>query len=385
MPTTKKQKAVTALNEALHQSDKNYQRPQMQTYMTAPEWRNVDMASEFAHFSEEKKPFYLFPYFSQTFLFWKILINSVKAAHQEGTPGKEILLSEFFMMDVFIGAFTTVEYLAKGILSLPAKALAYITGHKENKSDTQKKFTEFFKQYAEFIHHTPFYDYQYTHWVPILWSTFYHSSNKTLDDFFSLLYYSIELPLKGLVATPVAWIYNSEANQAHETIDVLLSYKKTQGDETRNTKDITEKLTHAFDDIKVKHAKAPLSSSNVLPPLSSFMKSRYSFIKTTLPRYEPLMTSLKCLHQEGFTVEKVAGQEKIQLKCQIRTKEKNTQILSPTLSKAFKNASVLYHYSNSVDPTLRFVMLEVATNQLNDVMVQIEANEATDLLLIHDF
>ena len=216
---------MTELNENLAKHGSSYQRTQMQTYMTAPVWRNVDMADEFAAFLESHIPFYLFLYFSQMIDFWKILGNSVRSARQQNCSWRDIFFFRYFIMDVFIGCFTSIEYLVKGIISLPIKTLATLFGHNINTTDTQLKLAEVFRDYANFIHHTPFYDYAYSHWVGELGSTFWNSSNKSLDDLFNVVYYTFELPIRGLIWTSISWIYNSDANQAYETIDVLFTYK----------------------------------------------------------------------------------------------------------------------------------------------------------------
>ena len=48
-------KTSNLLNQNLAEQGKSYHRAQMQTYMTGPEWINVDMADEFGQFVETKK------------------------------------------------------------------------------------------------------------------------------------------------------------------------------------------------------------------------------------------------------------------------------------------------------------------------------------------
>ena len=371
------------INEALATQESGYKRSIMQTYMTAPEWRNVDMAGELAKFAASNRPFYQFPYFSQIIDFWKIVANSFKAARQNGSSWKELLLSDYFVMDVFVGTFTTVEYGFKGLFSLPAKAFSWLVGHRENKTDVQQKLSEVFRDYADFIHHTPFYDYKYTHWVKELWSTFFNSSNKSLDDFLSLLYYSCELPMRGLIAAPVSWFYNSEGNQTVQTIDVLLSHEKQ--DDTA----ITDAANQALHQTANKHSDVPqgelidLSKIDETQQTTSAADESYSFIAARLPKYEPLMTAIADLKQHGFKVERIAGQDHVQLKCKVENTEQVEEMLADL--QKWLGVSVLYHYQNHIEPNVHFVMLNVLTEQLNQVMEQINQKQDINLSLIHDF
>lgn len=387
-------KSINLLNQKLAEQDKSYQRAQMQTYMTGPEWRNVDMADEFAQFVETNKPFYQFPYFSQMFDFWKIVGNSVRAARSQNCSWREILLSDYFIMDLFIGSFTTIEYLTKGIFSLPFKAFAYLTNHQANNTETQTKISELFRNYADFIHHTPFYDFKYTQWVPQLWSTFWHSPNKSFDDVLSLLYYTIELPLRGLISTPISWIYNSDSNQAYETIDVVFS-KKLTADET--IEEDSHRLNQALDNIHEQHPSAPKGQLQALPTkdlatLNSDLHSTiatekdgsYAYINGRLPRYEPLITAIQKINEQGYKVERIAGQEHVQLKCKIESTQEDLPLKLKSLIDKL-HMTVLYQYQNHINPNLHFIMLDVLCSELDQVMTKIQDTQKVDLALIHDF
>ena len=53
-------------NQRLRITDKtHYRREQYQSFLTTPEWRNVEMAEEFAAFLKEGKSMFQFPYFRQ--------------------------------------------------------------------------------------------------------------------------------------------------------------------------------------------------------------------------------------------------------------------------------------------------------------------------------
>ncbi|HVW98855.1 MAG TPA: class I SAM-dependent methyltransferase, partial [Candidatus Babeliaceae bacterium] len=99
----------------------DYNRPLVQTYLSSPEWFNVDIAQEYASFIEHT-PFYQFPYFSSIGAYWQVFYRSwLAAADKKGHA--EVLCSPSTLMNIFIGVTMTVEYVAKGAVSLPVRML----------------------------------------------------------------------------------------------------------------------------------------------------------------------------------------------------------------------------------------------------------------------
>ncbi len=89
----------------------------LQTYLSAPEWYNVDISQKYASFINHT-PFYEFPYFSSVSTYWKIFFHSIAAAaRKQGTFNA--LTSSYNLMNLFIGTTMSIEYAAKGIISLP--------------------------------------------------------------------------------------------------------------------------------------------------------------------------------------------------------------------------------------------------------------------------
>lgn len=398
--------------------DENYQRNQMQTYMIAPEWRNVDMANEFAQFTAtQKRPFYQFPYFYQVLDFWKIVKNSVKAAREQGTPWRTLLLSDVFVMDVFVGTFTTVEYLTKGLLSLPARGLAYLFGHRQNNTPTQQVLGNFFSDYAAFIHHTPFYNYAYTHWVKSLWSAFLNGPERSLDDVFSLLYFTVELPLRALIASPIAWFYNQDSNKALETIDVLIKKRQQNVTEDAFYEQTQHTLQQSLEQLRSanpalppeqfvvlgsEHAEIDYDShrftapqrqdgngliairpSNSTKPAKA--NTHYAYAMVRLPRYEPLKSSIEALAQDGFEVQKIAGQNRVQIKCAVTASPADdTYHAALQQLLAVEGVTELYHYQNHISPQFTYLMLDVLTNQLSIFLTRVKDNiDNVEVKLVH--
>lgn len=117
MPQTiQEEKMALSLNL---KNKKEYQRDPMQTYLTTPEWFSVDVAQEYAQFINHT-PFYEYPYFENIEKYWNVFGKSWQQAAQE-SGNLKVLASPYTAMNLFIGIMMTVEYGAKGLVSLPMK------------------------------------------------------------------------------------------------------------------------------------------------------------------------------------------------------------------------------------------------------------------------
>jgi len=103
----------------------DYHRDQAQTFLTAPEWNNVDIATAYSAFIKHT-PFYEFPYIQHIQLYWKLFVQSGKhAAIQKGgylkllTAGSSVY--NYVLMNLFIGISMTIEFLFKSLVSLPVR------------------------------------------------------------------------------------------------------------------------------------------------------------------------------------------------------------------------------------------------------------------------
>lgn len=109
------------LNQISHELQyvDGYKRDQMQTYLTSPEWVNVDVAQAYGRFIEHT-PFYEFPYMQSVTAYWKVFKNSFnQAAKKDGTL--KVLTSPYTLMNAFIGSTMTLEFAAKAALSAPMR------------------------------------------------------------------------------------------------------------------------------------------------------------------------------------------------------------------------------------------------------------------------
>jgi SAM-dependent methyltransferase len=125
-------KSVTKQDQELSASFKaqqytDYSRDSAQTYLTTPEWNNVDAAQHYGDYIN-KIPFYEFPYMAHVNTFWKTFLESWRCAAKEKGGNINMLLSpnilfNYTFMNVFIGTFMTIEYTTKAVISWPIRAM----------------------------------------------------------------------------------------------------------------------------------------------------------------------------------------------------------------------------------------------------------------------
>lgn len=98
---------------------KTYEKDISQTYLTSPEWHNVDIAQEYGKFINHT-PFYEFPYMESVSSYWKVFLKSWNAARKKRglLPAT---LSSYTLMNLFIGITMSVEFAAKSAMSLPLR------------------------------------------------------------------------------------------------------------------------------------------------------------------------------------------------------------------------------------------------------------------------
>ncbi|KTC65658.1 Uncharacterised protein (plasmid) [Legionella adelaidensis] len=349
---------TSELSSRISQKDSKYKRPLFQTYLTALEWRNVEMAEEFGDFLGENKPFYMFPFFKQLLTFWKIFIKSYAQARKEHTH-KEIIFSEYMLMSLFIGINTSLEWGAKGLISL----LCWPLLSENNATSFQHYVASAFQDYGLFIHTTPFYNYSYFQKLTPLKNAFWNSEHKTLADCITFFVVSIDLIARGIVSAPIAYWYNQEADQAAPTSDIIVKKGKT------SLADFSEGLSllHQVNpNISLVDEDAPATR------FSTKKQETYGYQRIRVPRYQGFLDAINTLHENGYQVAEIAGQKKVQIRC----------ISSNDISGS-DHYETIYTYQNSVKQHT-FFALDVTAKNLQPTIEEIRSKDA-EIKLIHAF
>jgi hypothetical protein len=359
---------------------KGYQRPQHRTYLTATEWRNVDMSEEYAAFLQTKQPFYRFPFFYQLYLLWKVFFKSYAAARKESSH-LELIFSEVMLMTLFVAINTTFEYAVKGLVSL----LLWPFLPKKNSTEFQGHVAHLFKDYADFIHHTPFYNYSYFSKLGELFSNFWKSKRKSFVDVVTLLGVAIDFIVHGIVAFPVGFWYNKKENKEAETIDVLV---KMSSDEGISEHSLDQELRQKIAGIKDVSIVEASGQERIFTRLSNKPEKHrtYVYAQLRVPRYEPFQSTVERLADAGICVREIAGQHHIQLKCLIKGDTSEQLHLREEALSQLPDCRKLFSYHNGIEQGLTFFSLDVPTKRLTKVVQDISTKmEGTSIKLMHDF
>ena len=191
------------------------------TFLTAVEWRNVDMAKELSVFIKEGNSFYTYPYLEQCFTLWKIFYNSYVAALKYDSF-YNIVFSGYTIMNLFILLSNSLGLITKTIISLPLRIIKV-----KNKTNFQDDLAnEYYENYHNFILNKGFYLYPFLSKIKTIWSSFINNTDTSIIDVITLIVVSCELLLCGLLCMPVKQFVETPTNL--ETV-LTLSDKTNSG------------------------------------------------------------------------------------------------------------------------------------------------------------
>lgn len=331
--------------------DSKHNRPQIQTYLTAPEWQNVRAAQRYAAFVE-KEPAYRYPYFSEIAGFWNTYGNSWRAAQQQ-KGFIDVALSEYNLMNLFVGTTMTLEYGTKGLIAAPFALIdKALSTNKSNankaSSPSDRERLRSLKEYGNYIENTPFYKYPYFKDIGSYWST-YATENRSLGSRIKGLFVgtgmTVEYTLKGLLAAPMSYFYGSEAMKEAETTHLIVLDQENVIETIDSNIVVLEKCPKTG----LKHIE--------IPRYMHFTKIMSKIAKNSC---------VSCIN--------IAGHEKIQI-----------DVKSPkVLSHAYAGAKVLYKIPAPTDLKYTHLALEVDVSQLCDVIRTLEQDNV-EVLFIHDY
>jgi hypothetical protein len=359
--------------------NKKYKRNLYQTYLTATEWRNVEMSEEYAAFLQKDNPFYRYPFFYQIFVFWKVFFQSYSAAHKEHGH-LQLIFSEYMLMNLFIGINCTLEFMAKGLVSL----FLWPFLRKENATEFQGHIAALFKDYADFIHHTPFYNYSYFSKLGNLFTNFWNSKGKSLADVITLLAVAVDFLAHGIVSAPVGFWYNQEENKAPEVIDILVKASTDEDISEHELEMQFRKKIEGMEGVSIVEANDQQRLFTRTSDNPDKIRT-YVYAQLRVPRYEPFQATVEKLTAEGIHVREIAGQHHIQFKCLVRGETPEQLQEREECLGNLKDCTKLFSYQNGVDANLTFFSLDVPTERLKEVVEEIPEIEGVSIKLMHDF
>lgn len=344
----------------------SYLRAQYQSFMTASEWRNVEMAKELADFLHDNHSIFQFPYFRQVLDLWKILFKSYRAAHRYNSH-REIIFSEYMLMNLFVVIFTTLEMIPKGLIALLLSPLLA----KTNSSAFQRHLSNYFSEYAQKLASVPFYDHEYRRIRKDLSQKYHACKPHTWVDWFTWKVIAVELFSREWISKPLRYWFHQEENSTPAYTEVCVKYQAHTLDPETAKQELRDKLQalasssiHLLNDeiftkdqTHLNHGQASLST----------------YARLQVPRYREFLAALKEMGHEGIYLRKIAGQERVQIKCKMQASIK----LQPT------SAAPLYSYTNRIEPSIKFGLFDAPVRNLHQTIAQIE--EQVEVQFVHNF
>lgn len=326
-----------------------YNRPQKQTYLTAPEWQNVRASQRYAAFVE-KQPAYRYPYFSEVGGFWKVYALSWNAARKQNGIA-DVALSDYNLMNLFVGTTMSLEYGLKGVFAAPISLVDRAFGSASSKGKaipTDEERVRSMKEYGIFIENTPFYRYPYFKDIGSYWSTYWNKNSSLKDRAKGLLVgagMTVEYTLKGIVSAPMSYIYGSDAIKEAETTHLLIQDKENR----IQSVDHQIVVLGIYPEYALKHVEIP----------------RYK-------RFTEIM--LKIAQEASVRCINIAGHDKIQVDVK-NLRELNAN--DPSIRK-------LYQIPNPTDLESTYLALEVDVKNLCEVIRTLQ-KDGVEILFIHDY
>ena len=155
-PEPQERKAVVA-------GIRDYARPEDDTYLSYPEWYIVWSYQEKADFQQTHLPSG-FPYFGAVQQYWGSYCCISNLTHEKYpfNAGEQVML-------VVIGTSFSLEYILKGAYEKTIGRLSeWTSGNEPVEEDTYAYRVA--REYADFVHIRPFYEFQFAHHVNGLWT-----------------------------------------------------------------------------------------------------------------------------------------------------------------------------------------------------------------------
>jgi hypothetical protein len=282
--------------------------------------------------------------------FWKVYGQSWQAAQKENSFS-DVALSEYNLMNLFVGTTMTLEYGAKGLIAAPFALIdkAFkINKCPSDKSPADEERLRSLKEYGNYIENTPFYKYPYFKDICSYWNT-YLKKNKTLGARIKGAFVgtgmTLEYTLKGLVSAPMSLFYGSEAMKEAGTTHLIIQ------DQENNIETIDPSIVvlKTFPELSLKHVEIP----------------RYM-------RFTEIM--LKIAKNSSATCINIAGHDKIQV--DVKSPKGSVQL--------YAGARAIYEFPVSNDLNHTYMALELDVDKLCEVIRALEKDNV-EVLFIHDY
>lgn len=353
--------------------------PAYQSFMTAPEWKNVEISEDFADFLELKKPLYDFKFLREAYEINRIFYLTVRSSLKHNRFSEIINPKNgnynYFTMDLFVVLMTNLSMLFSSlycclinILTLPYRFYSFFTKDgMKNDTDFQKVATDYYKWYVKELNIMPFFNVDYEKALGKLKADYKACKNKTWTDFWTMGYMYLEIKIKS---------YSYFMRPEESEPDVTAAIVKLDSDNPnikpawmQAVKSFQQKLTDGLkkqDEIEL------------------FKQTEEGLYEISTPRYHDFRQALEAFAENGIQIETIAGQERIQVKLVYEFKNAEDLKHAAESINSNENVSLLYQYQNIVKTNQMFFMLDCPTKNLNETLKGFEQQQFSTKF-IHNF
>ncbi|PJD93715.1 MAG: hypothetical protein CK426_05635 [Legionella sp.] len=351
---------------------KHYQREQYQSFMTGPEWFNVEISANLAGLLKDKKSIFQFPYFSQMAEIWRVFYQSYKASRKYNSA-YQILFSEYMVMDLFVVLFTTTELMTKGVISL----LLYPFLRQNNDTPMQAHLAEYFAFYAKDIESKPFFMHDYeTHLIDL--SKKYKQCDKhTWTDWLTWQLVSNELRIKKFISSFLKGSYADEP----ATTDILVKCRIDDTNEIDAIAAFKKKLNHINPNLGIH-----IVDNEIFTKEKAANKTYTSvYARLTAPRYMECKEAVYALAHENIHIRHIAGQDHVQVKVDLQAVNEHELSLAQNILSKNEDATPIYSYSDGIHKNRRICLFDVLVKNLDQSLRSLEQQEGSTITFIHNF
>jgi hypothetical protein len=370
---------INRIDGQIRAKDGSYYRGQYQTFMTGPEWRNVEMAEEFSAFMKSGRSMFQFPYLSQIWDLWKVTYQSYAAARRYDGRYK-LWTSEYILMALFVSTFTTFEFIPKGILSFFLRPFL----KRENKTDFQDKLADYFDVYAKRLQTIPFYNHPYRTDREMLAKVYSESNNKTWGDWVTWKCVSFELLARRIVSIPLYYWFNQEGNVTPDTTDILVKYRAENIADSGQAK---EKFKTQLEQASANEQGLPKEDKKVtaaivdqqyVKPMKDGKTYSTVYARLRVPRYADFQPTLRALEAQDISLRKIAGQDRVQVKCLHAESDVKGALAQP---------SPIYSYGDRINAARKFHLFDMPVVNLYKQLQRFDnyKDQGVEVKFIHNF
>ena len=194
----------------------DYSRPEDDTYLSYPEWYIVWSYEEKADFQEKQLPSG-FPYFGAVRQYWSsyCCISRLIRGKYPFNGGEQLML-------VVIGTSFSAEYVLKGIYEKTIGSLSESTSGYQPVDEDRFAY-QVARDYADFVHIRPFYEFHFARYVKELWTSTPlwgpHPIRKWERKIFLTLDFAVESVYCSLVQLATHLTYGNEPAETYAWIE----------------------------------------------------------------------------------------------------------------------------------------------------------------------